>query len=641
MASSLISALGGLRSHQGWLDVIGNNLANANTPGFKSARALFSSMLARDLRPASPSTGNLGGTNPVQIGLGVEMGSTDTNFQQGALNLTGRTFDVALRGGGFFAVSDGTNTFYTRVGNFGLDGDRNMVDLRTGYRVLNNSGSTFQIDTDAVVPPSATGSVTLAGNLPAEVTGPLAEVLSSASSFLEGTAAVLPATNTGDFTATPDTTYSMEVVIDGGAPQQISLTSDSAGVITSAQAVAALDALDHVSAAVGVSGAIELTTDRVGQSATIKINPGLAGNDLASVIGLSSTLTAGSESGANAATDLNDLTAKLTDYAAGDRIEVSGTDADGSLVQGTFIYGTTGTSLGDLTSFVDGLFGGATASFNATTGQIELSATQAGEADLSVVVADGLGQAGQSDWARHALTVSTDGAGPDTATTSIEVFDGAGVAHLMSVDFERQEDGTWNAVASVPASEGTVTNGTITGITFTNDGALLSPATAQVTVQFTGQSATDIALDLGVPGQFDGLTHFGNQTTVIATDQDGFGVGELSSLQVNALGEIQAFYSNGELRTLDRFGVANFVNPGGMEDVGDGYWAETANSGERLLGGGADGPAGEVAGASIELSNVDTAEEFVRMILAQRGFQANARVITTQDEMLAEIVNVV
>ena len=124
MASSLISGLSGLRTHQSWIDVIGNNLANASTPGFKSSRALFADLISRDLRPASPPGGTLGGTNPVQVGLGVDIGHIDRDFNQGALNITGRTFDMALNGLGFFAVTDGTETLYTRVATLRHSPDR-------------------------------------------------------------------------------------------------------------------------------------------------------------------------------------------------------------------------------------------------------------------------------------------------------------------------------------------------------------------------------------------------------------------------------------------------------------------------------------------------------------------------------------
>lgn len=639
MASSLISGLSGLRSHQSWIDVIGNNLANSSTPGFKSSRALFADLVSRTLRPAGPPTGNLGGTNPVQIGLGVDVGHVDRNMNQGALNVTGRTFDLALDGRGFFALSDGLQTFYTRVGTFGLDAANNMVDLRTGYTVLGSGGSPFQVDQSAVVPPRETSSVGFVGNLPAEVNGPLAEVLQTSSAFASGTAAQLSGSTPGPIAVPVGETWTMELVVNGGAPQSVSITSTT-GSISTADMVTALNSLDHVTAA-AVGGAVQLTSDRTGLGSTIKINPGQTGMDLASAFGLSTSLVAGSESPAQLTDDLNDLTANLSDYTAGDRIDLAATDADGTPIQASFVYGTDGTTLGDLVAFVDSQFSGGSAAFNVATGQIELTADQTGASDLSITLLDAAGQAGASDWSSHAFAVTTEGAGADTATSSIEVFDAAGAAHLLTFDYERQDDGTWNLSASVDANEGTVTAGQISGITFNQNGSIATPTTGQVTVQFTGQAAQTITVDLGTAGGFGGVTQFGNQSSVLADSQDGYGAGELSSIQVSADGSINGFYTNGQLENLGQFGVATFANESALSDVGNNLFQASANSGTRVLAGGNVGAAGRVNGGAIEESNVDTAEQFVHMIQAQRGFQANARVISVQDDILNETVNLI
>src|SRR5215510_1253148 len=114
MTSALFAALSGLQAHESWLNVIGNNLSNSSTPGFKSSRAIFSDQFSQTLRFASQPSGNLGGRNPMQL---AEIGR---NMNQGALANTGRTFDLAMSGRGHFLLSDGSNTLYTRVGTFGL-----------------------------------------------------------------------------------------------------------------------------------------------------------------------------------------------------------------------------------------------------------------------------------------------------------------------------------------------------------------------------------------------------------------------------------------------------------------------------------------------------------------------------------------
>ena len=139
MMRSLFSAVSGLRAHQARMDVIGNNVANVNTPGFKSSRATFQEVFSQTLRGASsPSDISMterGGMNPMQVGLGVTTGSIDVNHTSGNLQPTSRMSDVAVEGKGFFVVQDGTTLAYTRVGAFDTDGDGILVDSE-GRKVL-------------------------------------------------------------------------------------------------------------------------------------------------------------------------------------------------------------------------------------------------------------------------------------------------------------------------------------------------------------------------------------------------------------------------------------------------------------------------------------------------------------------------
>ena len=639
MSTSFTAALGGLRSNQRWIDVIGNNLANQNTPGFKGSRALFGDLLSLTYRPGTGPNGSQGGTNPLQVGLGAQLAGTDRRLDQGALDVTGRTFDLALLGDGYFAATDGNQTFYTRVGTFGLDAGGNMVDLTSGFRVLDANGQPFTIDTRAVIPPSATSEVEFTGNLPAVVTGPLAEELTSSSSFAEGA----PATTTGDtagpFNIPAGETWTMELVIDGGAPQEVAILGT--GAITTQEVADAInDQTEDVVATVAPGGELTLTSERAGENATIKINAGEAGKDLKNMVGLVDFVQ-GSESDATAATDLNDLASTLTDYQTGDVIDVAGTDADGSTVVTSFTYGVDGTTLGDFVGFLDTAFGQSTVAFDPGTGQISVTSDVVGEAELSLAVTDQVNQEGRSDWATHFFAVTTNGTGPDTVTSSIETFDASGTSHILTFDFVRQEDGSWNMDATLPPEDGEVLNGTVAGITFNENGSILSPTSADLTVQFDGQAAQTITVDFGTSGQFEGITQFGNPASLIAEEQDGYGAGELASMQVDEAGVIEGFFTNGETQTLAAFGIASFANEGGLEAVGDNYFQESANTGQRVFGAGGANGNGDVVGGAIEASNVDTAVEFVHLIQAQRGFQSNARVITVQDELLAEVVNII
>jgi flagellar hook protein FlgE len=638
MPSSLFSALSGLQAHENWISVIGNNLANSNTPGYKSARAVFSDQFSQTLRFASLPSGSLGGRNPMQLGLGVQLADIGRNFDQGALTNTGRTFDLALNGRGHFMVTDGTTTLYTRVGTFGLDATSRLVDQRTGFRVLGLNGQPIDLDTTSLFPPSRTSLISFAGNLPAMVTGPLPQVLTTSSAFSDGTSATLTGSvATNSFSIPVGQTWSMEIIADGGAPQIVTLAGQAAPYTAQDIANAINSQVTGVTATDN-GGAVQLTSDRTGAARTIKVVAGTAGQDLASLVGFSLNQVSGSETTASLTTNLNDLPTNLVDYQNGDVIEIAGVDTDGSSVLASFVYGAgnDGTTLGDLMTFIDNAFANATPSFDPLTGQITLTADATGVTNLSMTITDQSG-IGSTDWPQHAFIVSTPGTGPDTTTTSIEVFDSAGSSHTVNLTFERQDDGSWSMIPS--SSDGTV-SGLVSGLRFNANGSISAlPTSSSFSIQYPGQSSQTVSVDFGTPGLFDGVTQFGQGASAFADFQNGFGVGELSNISVNSDGDIQGFYTNGQIRVLGEIGIATFVNDNGLREVGDNLWSETPNSGVRTVSKGAQGKAGQVAGGALEGSNVSVAEEFVRLIEAQRGFQANARVITTTDEVLAELVN--
>lgn len=647
MSNSLFAALSGLSAHQQWIDVIGNNIANANTTGYKSNRATFASAFAQTLRFGSAPTGSLGGTNPVQIGLGVAFGSIDRTFSQGALTNTGRIFDLAIEGKGFFSLGNGSERFFTRVGTFGLDAEQNLVDQRTGLSVLDASGDALQLDVEALFPPSATENMEMKGNLPAVVTGPLAEVLTGSVGLMKGEPASVTSGLAGPYAVPPGSTWSMELVVNGGAPKLVTVTDSGAGVLTANEVTAAIDALDDVNAQVNGAGQVELSTDRTGESVNLKVSAG-SPNDLANLVNMPTTQVSGSES-IDFSADLNTLPANVVDYADGDQIDIEGVDTDGSPVIGTFTYGAAndGTTIQEFVDYVNGLYSDATVSLN-SSGQMVVEAQTPGEADLLLILDDDSSNAGATEWSTYGVSVTTDGTPPDTVVTSTEVYDRAGVAHTLTLTYERQPDLSWSIIASVPEEEGTVlaggANDPITDVRFDEDGAPqgLGSVDSTVVVQFQGQDTPQtITLDLGQDGQLSGLTQFGGQTNAYIASQDGYGDGELANISVNQDGAIEGFYTNGQTRDLGEIGIATFSNEEGLFEEGDNLFTESANSGDAIITAGATRGAGQIVGGALENSNVDTAEQFVRLIEAQRGFQANARVITTQDEVLNEIVNLV
>ncbi|CAM3751568.1 flagellar hook-basal body complex protein [Alkalicoccus chagannorensis] len=129
MLRSLYSGIGGMNNFQNKLDVIGNNISNVNTQGFKKGRVTFNDLVSQQMQGAgTPQEGGRGGTNPQQIGLGGSMATIDTIDTQGSLQSTGRDLDMAISGDGFFVVEDGDEALYTRAGNFYLDSEGRLVN---------------------------------------------------------------------------------------------------------------------------------------------------------------------------------------------------------------------------------------------------------------------------------------------------------------------------------------------------------------------------------------------------------------------------------------------------------------------------------------------------------------------------------
>ncbi|MBO4758678.1 MAG: flagellar hook protein FlgE [Spirochaetaceae bacterium] len=135
MMRSLYAGVSGMQNHQTRMDVIGNNVSNVNTTGFKRGRVNFQDMISQQLSGAAKPTNEVGGVNPKEVGLGVTVASIDTIFTQGNLQTTGVSTDIAIQGNGFFILKNGEETFFTRAGTFGLDKDGTLVNPANGLRV--------------------------------------------------------------------------------------------------------------------------------------------------------------------------------------------------------------------------------------------------------------------------------------------------------------------------------------------------------------------------------------------------------------------------------------------------------------------------------------------------------------------------
>jgi flagellar hook protein FlgE len=397
------------------------------------------------------------------------------------------------------------------------------------------------------------------------------------------------------------------------------------------------------------AGAVVITSDRTGTDSGVEIGDGTGSP--AAILGLSTTLVNGVSSPATAATQLNDLSDNVVDYQNGDKIDVSGTNAAGQAFSGTFVYGTDGTTLGELSTFVDNLVTDAHTSLDAS-GNLSLTADNTGAAALSLVVSDDPANAGSTTFATHGFTVTTPGADADQFRTSLDVFDTRGLSHTVTLTFTRVDGSTWDVAATTDDPNDQIVDGSVKGVTFNADGTFSAVngsgvGDGNLSITFNGLSvAQTFALNVGTSGQLDGVTQLGvtqlgDSASVHAVNQDGYAAGELVNMNVNSDGAIIGTYSNGQEQTLSQVGVAVFANPGGLERAGDSMFVESSNSGAASLQQAGGGQGGTVVGGALESSNVDIAEEFVHLIEAQRGFEANARVIKVADQLQQDLVQIV
>lgn len=341
---------------------------------------------------------------------------------------------------------------------------------------------------------------------------------------------------------------------------------------------------------------------------------------------------------------LNSLDANSAPYLIGDVIEINGTGIDGTAVSSTLAVDG-GTTLDDLVSAITAAYPGATATLDAT-GRILLTADDPGEAFLSLSLNDAVGNTGSTQFVDNPLFVATQGRRGDVVRGGVEVFDERGGAHTIGMELEKQADGTWSLLANLDASEGTVIDGLVSRIAFNADGSLAQAggsATGDTTLsfQFAGSATTqDVVVSFGTIGSFTGVTELATEASLGAT-QDGSPAGSLVSVQVGADGIISGIATNGSVVPIAQLAIASFRNPGGLESRGQNYFSVSLSSGAVEVGSGLAGGRGAVRGGQLEQSNVDIAEQFTQLIVAQRGFSANARTITVADEILEELTNLV
>jgi flagellar hook protein FlgE len=550
LLNSLFAGVSGLRNHQAMMDVIGNNIANVNTIGFKSSRVTFSDTFNQFIKAGTNPTENSGGTNSFQIGLGMKVNSVDRNWNQGTFERTGITSDLALQGPGMFVLKSNGENFYSRAGAFTFDADGRLVSTQNGAIVQGKVASTdgaippgnnledIKIDTNLKLPAVATNEIKWGGNL-------------KSNSVL---------------------TRTEEVV------QRGNINSALPGPFTSQTTI----------------------YDEFGQSYKLEVTYTKTANP-----------------------DEYDL-----DWEVLDSEDVS--IGSGTISPLQFEDDGNGSWVLDAAS--QGLLDGVNNRINIPVNNLDFILNP---------------EAVSQNASTSTLSISADGNRiPNIVTGSVTIFDTLGTAHQVTMKFTKIGDNEWTWTASVPGTstdngQEVKSSGTIT---FNADGTLspenIAPTNPQLTFVPNG-GANPSVIDLDFGNGFGGVTQTSASSVVSALSQNGSASATLSNLNIDQYGNIVGIFTNGSSKNLAQLMVSTFANLNGLISNGDNMYTAYANSGEPRIGALGEETGTTVQSGALEQSNVDLSEEFTRMIVSQRGFQANARVITTADNLLQEITNLV
>lgn len=608
MLRSMYSGVAGLRVHQTKMDVVGNNIANVNTTGYKSSRVTFKEMLTQTIRGASQPTSTRGGLNPIQIGMGVGLGSIDTDFSPGNFQPTGKPTDIAIKGNGFFVVNDGGKNYFTRAGAFTFDDDGNLVHSTTGYKVQG-----WMADKQGVMN-----------------TGP-----NNMTSLSLGELNMTPKPSTY-ITYTGNMDSDKDIADLKYSPDKISIT-DLTG--KSAELYVTLNKTNGANTADRSDDrwTWEAYTDIPVQDEAIAANHGVA-----------VPLAAAAGPGFN---KINAGTVVVTDNA-GTTTYSEGTDYTVDYVTGEITALATGAILNGQNLLVDYVHHDQITTGDVTldeTGAINAATTlnfnitlrdTAGNTALCTVNAPQIGQTngGFFEVATTGVNASTiDGEYGPVVATSYTVYDSKGNNHTINLSFVKTDVNRWDWYAEGPVDPSgnpynlVGNNGTILFDTHGNISG--TPSGGPIVFQPFDADPVVITPD------FSAITQFASADTAEASNADGFEAGSLNSYDIDATGTIIGYYSNGLYQPIAKLAIATFSNAEGLNRSGDTIFTESNNSGTPSYGLPGIGGKGLINPGGLEMSNVDLADQFTEMITTQRGFQASSKIIATADQILQDLVN--
>jgi flagellar hook protein FlgE len=617
---ALTTAVSGIKSEQTALDVIANNIANVNTTGYKAQSVSFSDILSQTIKSATAATATTGSTNAAQVGLGVSVASTDTDMSVGSTSSTSNWTDVALTGAGYFIVQTSSGEYaYTRNGSMGVDSEGNLTidgNIVCGWQdyTLDEDGN-IVYTTSGEPEPINIYSDEYAGNKytltpEASTSSDITGYLSSKADVADGATGL---TNIGDTTDLDfDATTEITVYDSQGNDYDVTVSMKKCAVEGDTTTWYWELSSDDVTIS-PASGYIAFDAD---------------GNIVNSATTLSAAVddTAGYTASSITASGVTDGTYDVT---------VTGTSGAYTIT----VYDSSGTSLGSTTSTTGS--GSVTLSTGGTLNFTKPSSISTGTTTITVA-SDSVSS---SDANYNYADVSL-GTGVSAGTYSVAVTGSSG-SYTVTLTYP---DGTTSSVSS---TDGSATFGSGTSAITLAAPANLQTGTTSFTVAsttYTFDTTSDVTIttptdagtdDIELALDFSNLTTKSLSSSSLADDTDGYTSGTPSSYSISTDGTIYCTYSNGETLSVGQIALAMFTNAEGLSKIGDNLYTESLSSGDRTFAVAGTGGSGTMTGYALELSNVDLASEFSDMMISQRAYQANTKVISTSDDMLQSLINMV
>lgn len=652
MVKSLYTGVTGMKTHQQRMDVIGNNIANVNTTGYKTNVVTFADVYYQTKKTPSGASTTKGGTNPIQVGYGVKLNSTTPNMTQSGFTFSDSIYDMAIDGEGFFQVMDSAgNILYTRAGIFNVDEEGNLVNA-SGYKVLGVSG-----DFDGQP----------AGSQPIKITIPATDAkCSSATKTINGcdvTISVSDPSDNTDMSVTfnqaeyPFATYSAGVLnLYFNKDQQFDSAQAFEDEIAKCLQAGGITLPDDVSIKFDFENLPASTSSQVAKASVDSWTHAL---DQASIEARADVTPSGSLTKIYATIGFATNNANTSDAYNHAAINITnGTDTTASYDatgNAWTITVTDSTRQSDITQAIKAAI--ETAKAADTTGALaglNLSVTkyEVPAGTLSTAI---------TGWGSPLTLVDAD---PLVSSISATASQPGAYANNYKVVFKYVSN--YDA-PTAQWDDNTLTIG-ITNKAYATDADALADINAAISAAAGGNSQKIFTFDAGsfvgistlTPGQRKALfgsnpsLSFGDGVdsfyTTVAKSLSTFNLTDgrkgaeqsykdLENVTVQQDGTIIGYHAVHGYMNLGRIDIATFDNPNGLTAMGGTLFAESVASGQpKLCVAGKDG-AGEVVSGALEMSNVDLAQEFTDMITTQRGYQANSRVITTSDTMLEELLS--